>query len=68
MTSVPPGVAMQALRAVHSVRNFAEEIGASPQNPDGTIKGAETDEFHKKVHPSILDVVGIAGSEYVHSK
>mmetsp|Transcript_50535 Transcript_50535/g.75515 ORF Transcript_50535/g.75515 Transcript_50535/m.75515 type:complete len:276 (-) Transcript_50535:214-1041(-) len=38
-----------------------DSIGETPQNPDGTIKGAEDDEAVKKVHPTVMDTVAVAG-------
>jgi hypothetical protein len=58
-------VGFQALQAGNSVKNFVEDIGSSPQNEDGTIKGENTDEIHNKVKPSVMDIMGIAGSECV---
>ena len=45
---------LQGKRAINS-------IGESPQEPDGTIKGEETDGRITKVSPSIMDIVGITG-------
>jgi hypothetical protein len=54
-------IMLQTLQTVYTVKNAVDDIGTSPQNEDGTIRGEETDEFHNKLHPGLMDIVGIAG-------
>jgi hypothetical protein len=65
MASSLTSVGFQALQAGNSVKNFVQDIGSSPQNEDGTIKGEGSDGIHNKVKPSIMDIMGIAGSKSV---
>jgi hypothetical protein len=51
----------KAVGAANSVKKFAADLGSSPQNPDGTIKGEETDKYHEAVKAPLMDLVGIAG-------
>ena len=45
----------------NKVKNFYDEVGESPQNADGTIKGEDTDEMHNKLKPTVVDVAALAG-------
>ena len=56
---------LQALQAANTVKTAVQEIGSSPINEDGTVKGEATDGLQAKVKPSVMDVVGIAGREYL---
>lgn len=60
-------LSLQALQTANTVKNVVQDIGSSPLNEDGTVKGEATDGLHAKVKPSIMDVVGIAGREYCSS-
>ena len=55
---------LQTLQTVNTIKNAVDDIGTSPQNEDGTIRGEETDEIHNKLHPGLMDVIGIAGCTY----
>lgn len=57
-------VYIKALQAANSVRNFVGSIGESPQEEDGTVEGEETDEFIRKVEPSVMDLLGIGGRKF----
>ena len=50
---------LQALQAANTVKTAVQDIGSSPLNEDGTVKGEATDGLHAKVKPSVMDVVGI---------
>lgn len=52
------------LKCFLSGKNAISNIGSSPQQADGTIKGEETDERVTKVPRSAMDLVGIAGCKY----
>lgn len=49
------------LRCLFSTKNAIESIGENPQEPDGTIKGEESDQAITKVPVSAMDIVGITG-------
>lgn len=54
-------VILKVLKAANSVKGFVTGVGESPQDEEGIVEGEETDEFHHKVQPSIMDLVGIGG-------
>lgn len=49
------------LRCLFSTKKAISSIGENPQEPDGTIKGEESDEAITKVPRSFMDIVGLAG-------
>ena len=54
----------QTFQAVNSFKGAINDIENPPVNEDGSIKGEDTDEFHNKINPHVMDIVGVAGSEY----
>jgi hypothetical protein len=49
------------LRCLYSTQKAISSIGENPQEPNGTIKGQESDVAVTKVPKSIMDIVGITG-------
>jgi hypothetical protein len=49
------------LRCLFSTKNAIASIGENPQEPDGSIKGEDTDGAITKVPPSVMDAIGITG-------
>ena len=54
----------QTFQAVNSFKGAINDIENPPVNEDGSIKGEDTDEFHNKINTYLMDIVGVAGSEY----
>jgi len=54
-------MSMSMFNCVRKVKGFTDSIGESPQNPDGTIKGEETDAVVEKVKPTIVDTIALTG-------
>ena len=50
------------LRCLFSTKKAISSIGESPQEPDGTISGEETDGAVTKVPSSFMDIVGVTGA------
>jgi len=51
----------QTFQAVNSFKGAINDIENPPVNEDGSIKGEDTDEFHNKINPHVMDIVGVAG-------
>lgn len=49
------------LRCMYSTKQCIEGIGENPQEPDGTIKGEDSDGAVTKVPASAMDIVGVTG-------
>mmetsp|Transcript_12637 Transcript_12637/g.18573 ORF Transcript_12637/g.18573 Transcript_12637/m.18573 type:complete len:267 (-) Transcript_12637:219-1019(-) len=54
-------VALKVLKAANSVKGFVTSVGEPPLDEDGFVEGEDTDEFHNKVQPSIMDLLGLGG-------
>lgn len=49
------------LRCLFATKNAITSIGESPQEPDGTIRGEDTDGAVTKVPASAMDVIALTG-------